>query len=73
MPDIAAGFQEAVVDVLSYKLVHAAKQKGCRHLALVGGVAANNRLRERLREDTAGGGQTRPPPHRRRFAATMPP
>jgi len=33
MPDIAAGFQEAVVDVLSYKIVNAAKHKGCRHMA----------------------------------------
>jgi N6-L-threonylcarbamoyladenine synthase len=51
IPDIAAGFQEAVVDVLSFKLVHAAMVKGCEHIALVGGVAANNRLRERVRRD----------------------
>lgn len=51
IPDIAAGFQEAVVDVLSFKVVHAAMVKGCEHIALVGGVAANNRLRERVRQD----------------------
>ena len=51
IPDIAAGFQEAVVDVLSFKVVHAAMVKGCEHIALVGGVAANNRLRERVRRD----------------------
>ncbi|KPJ76025.1 MAG: tRNA threonylcarbamoyladenosine biosynthesis protein TsaB [Deltaproteobacteria bacterium SG8_13] len=45
-PDIAAGFQEAVVEVLSYKILHAAEQMNCGHLALVGGVAANRRLRE---------------------------
>jgi N6-L-threonylcarbamoyladenine synthase len=45
--DIAAGFQEAVVDVLSFKLVNAAEEKGCRHIAIVGGVAANRRLREK--------------------------
>ncbi|MFC1751400.1 tRNA (adenosine(37)-N6)-threonylcarbamoyltransferase complex transferase subunit TsaD, partial [Pseudomonadota bacterium] len=51
IPDIAAGFQEAVVDVLSYKVIHAAKTKRCDHIALVGGVAANNRLREKVRHD----------------------
>ncbi len=48
VPDIAAGFQEAVVDVLVYKLIHAAERAGCSSIALVGGVAANRRLRERL-------------------------
>jgi N6-L-threonylcarbamoyladenine synthase len=43
---IAAGFQAAVVEVLSTKIVHAAGKKGCRHLAVVGGVAANRGLRE---------------------------
>jgi N6-L-threonylcarbamoyladenine synthase len=46
--DIAAGFQEAVVDVLAYKLIHAARTKACRHIAVVGGVAANARLREKV-------------------------
>jgi N6-L-threonylcarbamoyladenine synthase len=49
--DIAAGFQEAVVDVLVYKLLRAARVKGCRRVALAGGVAANGRLRERLMSD----------------------
>ena len=49
IPDIVAGFQEAVVDVLSYKIIQAAKEKNCGHIALVGGVAANNRLREKVR------------------------
>ncbi len=48
MADIAAGFQEAVVDVLSYKLMHAAAQKNCAHAVIAGGVAANNRLRARV-------------------------
>ncbi|WP_041280288.1 tRNA (adenosine(37)-N6)-threonylcarbamoyltransferase complex transferase subunit TsaD [Desulfosudis oleivorans] len=48
-PHIAAGFQEAVADVLCYKLVHAAKVKKCGHMALVGGVAANRRIGEKLR------------------------
>jgi N6-L-threonylcarbamoyladenine synthase len=51
--DIVAGFQESVVDVLAFKAVHACRKKGCRHLALVGGVAANSRLRERIRTDAA--------------------
>jgi len=51
IPDIVAGFQEAVVDVLTYKIVHAAMVKGCDHIAMVGGVAANHRLREKIRHD----------------------
>jgi len=46
--DIAAGFQEAVVDVLAYKVIHAARVKKCDHIAVVGGVAANARLRTRV-------------------------
>ncbi len=46
IPDIAAGFQEAVVGALTEKLISAVLEKGCAHLALVGGVAANGRLRE---------------------------
>ena len=53
IPDIAAGFQEAVVEVLSYKLVRAAIKKGCDHAAVVGGVAANARLREKVKSDAA--------------------
>jgi N6-L-threonylcarbamoyladenine synthase len=48
-PDIASGFQESVVDVLSYKLLNAAEVKSCDHIALVGGVAANSRLREKVK------------------------
>ncbi len=51
--DIAAGFQEAVVDVLSYKLLHAAQQKKCDHAAIVGGVAANTRLRAKVLDEAA--------------------
>jgi N6-L-threonylcarbamoyladenine synthase len=46
--DIAAGFQASVVDVLSHKIINAAIQKKCRHVAIVGGVAANNGLRQRI-------------------------
>jgi len=50
-PNIAASFQEAVVDVLSYKIIHAAVNKGCNHLSIVGGVAANSRLRQRVEKE----------------------
>lgn len=46
--DVAAAFQEAVMDVLVHKLIYAAEVKACRRVAVVGGVAANGRLRERL-------------------------
>jgi N6-L-threonylcarbamoyladenine synthase len=51
IPDIAAGFQEAVLEVLSYKAIRAANEKGCDRIALVGGVAANSRLRQKLTTD----------------------
>jgi N6-L-threonylcarbamoyladenine synthase len=54
--DIAAGFQEAVVDVLVHKLLCAASFTRCPRVALVGGVAANRRLRERLAADAAADG-----------------
>ena len=46
--DIAASFQQAVVDILAGKAVRAAKELGCHTLALAGGVAANTALREGL-------------------------
>lgn len=46
--DVAASFQEAVVDVLSAKLFLAAEAEGAGRVAISGGVAANRRLRERL-------------------------
>ncbi|NOZ23923.1 MAG: tRNA (adenosine(37)-N6)-threonylcarbamoyltransferase complex transferase subunit TsaD [Planctomycetes bacterium] len=46
--DIAAGFQEAVVDVLVDKALLAARREGVGGIAIGGGVAANSRLRERL-------------------------
>ena len=49
MADIATGFQAAVVEVLAYKLINAALSKGCNHIAVVGGVAANSGLRHKVR------------------------
>ena len=46
--DVAASFQEAVVDVLVTKTLRAVKKSGARSAALGGGVAANSRLRERF-------------------------
>ncbi|HZT67291.1 MAG TPA: tRNA (adenosine(37)-N6)-threonylcarbamoyltransferase complex transferase subunit TsaD [Acidimicrobiales bacterium] len=45
--DVAASFQEAVVDVLVTKARRAAADVGARGLVLAGGVAANSLLRER--------------------------
>ncbi|MGI8666949.1 MAG: tRNA (adenosine(37)-N6)-threonylcarbamoyltransferase complex transferase subunit TsaD [Jatrophihabitans sp.] len=44
--DVAASFQEAVVDVLTSKAIRAATEAGIEQLLLGGGVAANSRLRE---------------------------
>ncbi|MDI3473007.1 MAG: tRNA N6-adenosine threonylcarbamoyltransferase [Thermotogaceae bacterium] len=48
--DIAASFQEAVVDVLLHKTIKAAKEYRIEKIAIVGGVAANSRLREKAIE-----------------------
>jgi N6-L-threonylcarbamoyladenine synthase len=49
--DVAASFQEAVIDVLVMKTMRAAEKKGCNTIALAGGVASNSRLRERITEE----------------------
>lgn len=51
--DIAASFQEALVDTLVKKSVKALKQTGLKSLVIAGGVSANKRLRERLELDLA--------------------
>ena len=43
--DVAASFQEAIVDVLLLKALAACKQSGIQSLVIAGGVAANSRLR----------------------------
>jgi N6-L-threonylcarbamoyladenine synthase len=54
--DVAASFQEAVVDVLTAKTVRAAREHGMETVLLGGGVAANSRLRVLAQErcDAAG-------------------
>ena len=49
--DIAASYQEAIVEVLVKKLCHAARQYKVKAIAIVGGVAANSRLRGKLEEE----------------------
>lgn len=53
IPDVAAGFQEAIVEVLAVKAVAAAKDLGTGNIVLAGGVAANLRLRQVLSEKAA--------------------
>ncbi len=50
IPDIAASFQSAVVDVLVRKSEWAIKKKGIKRLTLSGGVSANSLLRMKMRE-----------------------
>jgi N6-L-threonylcarbamoyladenine synthase len=54
MPDIVASYQEAIVDVLVEKTLKAAQSRSVFRVVVVGGVAANSRLRERFfKEATA--------------------
>jgi N6-L-threonylcarbamoyladenine synthase len=48
--DVAASYQEAIVDVLVEKLCRAARQYDVKAISAVGGVAANSRLRLKLEE-----------------------
>lgn len=49
--DIACSFQETVVDILLHKALKAVEEKGYDALVLSGGVSANTRLRERMKEE----------------------
>jgi N6-L-threonylcarbamoyladenine synthase len=51
--DIVSSFQEAVIDVLVKKTLQAAQHQGLRRIVLSGGVAANRRLRERIKEEAS--------------------
>jgi N6-L-threonylcarbamoyladenine synthase len=55
--DLAASFQEAVVEVLVAKTMRAVKQKRCPRVALGGGVANSRALRERLRQELGPRGE----------------
>jgi N6-L-threonylcarbamoyladenine synthase len=56
VPDVAASFQEAVVDVQVAKTVAAAQAHGVEQVIVVGGVAANSRLRARMSDACATAG-----------------
>ena len=54
--DIAACFQDAVVDVLVNKSIGAARSKGIKRIVLSGGVSANRALRERVKKESSENG-----------------
>ena len=56
LPDVAASFQEAIVDVQVTKTMRAAADLGAPTVLLAGGVAANSRLRERFDAACHGAG-----------------
>ena len=61
--DVAASFQEAIVDVLLQKSIKACKQTGIDSLVIAGGVAANSRLRFVAEQRCAAAGiELRTPP-----------
>ena len=51
IPDIVASYQEAIVDVLVEKTLRTARMHAIDRVAVVGGVAANSRLRTRFQQD----------------------
>lgn len=55
-PDVAASFQEAVVDVLCKQTLRAADLEGVNQVLVSGGVACNKRLREVMGERAAKAG-----------------
>ena len=58
LADVAASFQEAVVDVLTRKALDACRHHGIDTLLIGGGVAANSRLRVLAAERAAAAGVT---------------
>ncbi len=50
MADIAASFQEAVIDVLSEKTIAAAERTKVRSIVVAGGVACNQALKDRVKD-----------------------
>ena len=53
LADLAASFEQAIVDILAEKTARAALVHGARTVMIAGGVAANRHLRERLVEAMA--------------------
>ena len=54
--DLANSFQEAVVDLLVAKSARAMEHTGMKRLVVAGGVGANQRLRQRLRDELTARG-----------------
>ena len=52
MPDLCASIQEAIIDPLIKKTLLLSKSKNARSIVVVGGVAANSRLRARLKAES---------------------
>ena len=50
LADVAASYQQAILDVLVYKLATAVKRKDVRTCVIAGGVAANNELRSMVKK-----------------------
>jgi N6-L-threonylcarbamoyladenine synthase len=59
--DAASSFQEAIVETLASKARSALQETGCERLAVVGGVAANRRLREVITAEIGPGTAFFPP------------
>ena len=61
LPDLCASVQEAIVEALLSKIFLAVEKYECKSLAIVGGVAANSRLRNRLNSEWRAAGLVREP------------
>lgn len=59
--DLCASIQEAIIDQLAGKIERAVQAHGCKQVAIVGGVAANSRLRSRMEENWKKIGCLAPP------------
>jgi N6-L-threonylcarbamoyladenine synthase len=57
LPDLCASVQEAIVDILVYKTMKAAKNLDIKTIVIGGGVSANSRLREHFNTFIADGYQ----------------
>lgn len=63
--DLAASFQQAVIEVLVRKTLTAVRQCGVSQVVVTGGVAANSQLRRDMQRACAGGGLQLVIPHPR--------
>jgi N6-L-threonylcarbamoyladenine synthase len=48
LADLCASFQEAIIDVLVWKTIEAARASGAKQIAVSGGVSCNQRLRAKM-------------------------